>query len=130
MLTLLSQVPMPDKMPDSAGAAIIYICVALILAGVGMGGLFSKWMLKHVNELRDDAKATLTIFTQETAKNREAFQQESEENRKAHAANLKEVLVSSQSQQEKALASFDRHIDRLSVAIEGKLKNDRRANPA
>jgi len=124
---MLCQVPIPAQMPETAAQAIIWIAVACIAGLLTALGFLVRWFLGYVNDIREDTKTISGQFIKETEEARVAAHNRSEADREAHKSNLSSILRSHELQQDKQLASFDRHIERLSAAVEGKIRNERKS---
>jgi len=123
-------VPFPDKMPDTAAQAIIWIAIACIAGLIASMTFGVRWLLGYMNNMRDDTKELAGKFEKESQSQRETFQSHSDANRQVFSESLNTILESHKVTQEKSLVAFDRHIERLSAAIEGKIRNERKSGSA
>src|ERR1700733_6465174 len=91
----LLQIPMPDKIPDTAAATINYLVIALTVAMLSGGWLILTFIKTFMSD-------TLTTY-----------RRESEENRNHHKENMKELGQAHNAAIDRLCATFETTIDKV-----------------
>ncbi len=75
MFFLLAQT-MPDKMPETAGATVIYICIALVVCGISMMAGMMAWWGRYLARVEQRSADERAMYTNQSAEQRAMHERE------------------------------------------------------
>ena len=117
MIFLLSNAA-TDKMPETAGATVIYICVALIGLFVTCMITMFAWWGRHISRLDQRAADERILFDKQSAEQRKAHENEQRAERDAHREIVEKINESHQRVIDRTYASFEKSMAKLSMLAE------------
>ncbi|MFZ4600701.1 MAG: hypothetical protein ACOYNN_18825, partial [Terrimicrobiaceae bacterium] len=124
MLTLMQlPIPMPEKMPDSALATIIWICVALLVALSGAGYLLLNSHLTVANSLRSEVAEARKDNAIATEKRDERFLHALDEARDLHKEAIGTIVQDNKQTTAMICQTFKETIGELSRDISTKIES-------
>lgn len=110
--------PLPSKMPETAGDVVIYICISCVVFGLTGMAIMLRWWAKHVHKLEENSIKQMMLFAEESDKAREAHEREQKAARDSHAAMIDKLNDTHQRIIDRSYASFERSIEKLTAGIE------------
>lgn len=102
---------LPENMPATSGAAVIWVMIACVVMGLGL-----VWYLVRTSKI--ESKEIISIFKGLMEAGQETFKAESEAARKAHAATIDKLVSTHTAVTEKQSESFEKALDKLANKIE------------
>lgn len=104
--------------PDGSLQAVIWIavaCIGALLSGMGIG---ARWLMGYLDRMVATTEKLSVVFSTETQACRDTFKSESEAVRLAHEREMSSLAAINLAQQNRAFETFEKHVERLSAAIE------------
>lgn len=122
MFTLLQvPLPMPEQLPDTALATVIYICIALLLALSGAGYLLLNSHLSVANSLRAEVAEARKDNAAATEKRDERFLHALDEARDLHKEAIGSIVQDNKQTTAMICQTFKETIGELSRDITTKI---------